>query len=522
VASGLDPKRLARMERAYGKWVASQGDQAKVEDLTRYADDPEGFIRDILGEKLLWSKQIEIIQSVREHRRTTVRGSAGAGKGHVAAALALWWMFAKRGFVVITGSQGDQVFDNFFSYELSQMWLPNKDRLGGELFRRALVPTGMNVNNIGKERIGIKGVVSKNISHLTGSHGALIFCIIDEAQGVDDFVYDALRNNALGPNDRFLAIGNPLPPEVGKDAFYKSFLEKSPWNKIVMPMSEHPNIIERRTVIPGGPSIVSMDEARRDPGESSSWWRTYVLAEFPTATADALFADRHLQRCIGNFQSQTFREQNSAGRLVVSFDVSAGGGDSCGVAVKRGRVVEQAYRFETSDITDTEDKCAAILRELGIKRHADLPWDPSYGEVDADIIIDYAATGGGPSVCAHLEKDYGYNVIHFLGARTLGLPLGDEGQQLYENYRAMGYWTLHAAVQEGTCALPPNEQLMEELRATTYTTNKQDGVLISKKKDIQKVLKRSPDIADAVMMAWTVDQEQATIGGSNPNLSLGF
>src|SRR6266516_2049393 len=369
MAAGYDPKRLARLERAYGKLVAFQSEGAKTVDLTSYADDPEGFIRKELGEDKLWKKQKDIIESVRANRRTAVRGSAGAGKGHVAAALALWWMFARRGFVIITGATQDQVFDNFFGYEMMQMWLPNKERFGGELFRRALVPTGMTVKNIGKERIGIKGVVSKNISHMTGSHGALIFCIIDEAQGVEDMVYNALRNNALGANDRFLAIGNPLVPEVGKDTFYKSFHEKSAWNKIVMPMSEHPNIVERRTVIPGGPSVEAMDDARRDMGETSSWWRTYVLAAFPDTSVDALFLDRHLQRCVENLKSESFRGQHGLGRLVVSFDVSAGGGDSCGVAVRRGRVVEQAYRFETKGLIDTEERCAQILRELGIKRN---------------------------------------------------------------------------------------------------------------------------------------------------------
>src|SRR6266516_4583070 len=212
MAAGYDPKRIARLERAYGKLIALQSENAKVEDLTMYADRPEEFIREILGETLLWKKQIEIIESVRTNRRTAVRGSVGAGKGHVAAALALWWMFAKHGFVILTGATQNQIEQNFFGYEILKMWLPLKDRLGGELFRRTLVPTGMTAKNIGKERIGIKGVVSKNISHLTGSHGALILCIIDEAQGVEDMVFDALRNNAIGPNDRFLTIGNPDAP----------------------------------------------------------------------------------------------------------------------------------------------------------------------------------------------------------------------------------------------------------------------------------------------------------------------
>jgi hypothetical protein len=41
--------------------------------------DPVGFVTDRLGEHL-WSKQREIIESVRDHRRTAVASCHGAGK----------------------------------------------------------------------------------------------------------------------------------------------------------------------------------------------------------------------------------------------------------------------------------------------------------------------------------------------------------------------------------------------------------------------------------------------------------
>src|SRR5437899_11810565 len=98
MAVAYNEKRIERFERLYGKLIASQ-DSKDAEDLTAYADRPEDFIREVLGDTRLWGKPKEIIASVRANRKTTVRGAVAMGKGHTAAELALWWMFARRGFV---------------------------------------------------------------------------------------------------------------------------------------------------------------------------------------------------------------------------------------------------------------------------------------------------------------------------------------------------------------------------------------------------------------------------------------
>lgn len=518
MAGDFDPKRLARLQRAYGRLKAAQDGAAKADDLTQYADRPYEFFHDVLEDKRLWSKQIAMIESVRDNRKTTVRGAVGVGKGHVAAGVALWWMFAKRGFCIVTGATQDQVFRNFFDYELGKLWLPRKDRLGGELYRRALVPLGMPAKQIGDERLGIVGVVSKNISHMTGSHGSLVLGIVDEAQDVEDATYDALFNNAIGPDDRFLAIGNPAPPKVGTDEFYQSHQEGSGWNRIVMPTSEHPNIIEQRMVIPGGPSQQWLDDMRVLKKESSSWWRTYVLAQFPESAVDTLFSNPDLQGAVKNFSILP-----RAGRLVIAIDVAKGGGDLVAIAVLRGNVCEQIIYFETHGVIETEQGIVRILKELNIKRARTTQFtsDPfESGEVEATIVIDSAPTGGGPGIIAHLENDYGYDVVRFNGASTFGLPQ-EEGER-YENLRAFSYWALHVSMQNGTCGIPNDPELIEELRAITYFFNKADGVQITAKKEIMKRLKRSPDRADALMMAWSVERETATLGGSDPKDNLGF
>lgn len=50
-----------------------------TERAARYADDPVRWVRERLRQTV-WSKQGEILNSVRDHRRTAVRSGHGVGK----------------------------------------------------------------------------------------------------------------------------------------------------------------------------------------------------------------------------------------------------------------------------------------------------------------------------------------------------------------------------------------------------------------------------------------------------------
>ena len=74
-------------------------------------NDPEKWVRERLGGEI-WSKQLEIMESVRDNRRTAVRSCHSAGKSHIAAATACWWIDSHEvgeAFVVTTAPTFPQV-----------------------------------------------------------------------------------------------------------------------------------------------------------------------------------------------------------------------------------------------------------------------------------------------------------------------------------------------------------------------------------------------------------------------------
>jgi len=76
-----------------------------------YRDDPTGWVDSRLGE-FTWSKQRDVLASVRDNRRTAVHSCHGTGKSWLAARIAAWWIETHRpgdAFVVTSAPTGKQV-----------------------------------------------------------------------------------------------------------------------------------------------------------------------------------------------------------------------------------------------------------------------------------------------------------------------------------------------------------------------------------------------------------------------------
>src|SRR3990172_1495005 len=76
-----------------------------------YADDPVGWVADRLG-TFLWSAQREILESVRDNRKTAVHSSYLSGKSFVAGRAVCWWIdqhMSGEAFAVTTAPTDPQV-----------------------------------------------------------------------------------------------------------------------------------------------------------------------------------------------------------------------------------------------------------------------------------------------------------------------------------------------------------------------------------------------------------------------------
>src|SRR5262245_15636438 len=79
--------------------------------LSEYVNDPVRFAREVLGVRVLWSRQRELLEAVRDNSRVSDRSCHGASKSFTVAILCLWWATTRAdSLVLVTAPTRRQVF----------------------------------------------------------------------------------------------------------------------------------------------------------------------------------------------------------------------------------------------------------------------------------------------------------------------------------------------------------------------------------------------------------------------------
>ena len=188
---------VRHLREQVGDLIARHDRARDVAEFSRYADDPVGFIRDVLGSDP-WQAQEQIAEAVRDGPRVVVRSANGCGKGWLAARLLLWWCYARRGLAIVTAPTLRQARDVMMR-EIRAAFSLCPD-LPGELFEQSL--------RIDEARqSGILAFTSNEASRWQGLHHPSLLIVIDEGQGCESDVYEAAV--ACVP-ERTLVLGNPV------------------------------------------------------------------------------------------------------------------------------------------------------------------------------------------------------------------------------------------------------------------------------------------------------------------------
>ena len=290
------PAQKRKLQEELGELIATQkrakGDQR---NFRKYRDDPVGFIMKILMFQP-WFRQIEIAETVRDHPLVAVPGSVAAGKDAIAAALSLWWIYARDGLVLSTSASARQVHETFMRAELGKYW--RRANLPGQIFNHAL--------RIGS-RTRLLAHTSTDVSRLTGHHEARVLCVLSEAQGLEVSAYEAMLSNAQGEGDRILAVGNPLAPE---GTFFTICQPTSDWRMVRMPATEHPNITGAAPFIPGGPTKAGIARIERMFGKGSPQYLARILAVFPEDAEFGLANREWIERAFERVEGTTMTYPN--------------------------------------------------------------------------------------------------------------------------------------------------------------------------------------------------------------------
>ncbi len=467
-----------------GELIAHRDSRPAGADYGRYRDDPHGFIRDVLMVDLT-PQQAALVGDVRDHPLNAVAAGVAMGKDHAAACLALWWTFARGGLVLLSSATERQVIEIGLG-EVRHLW--NRAEMPGDFYASGLRIAGDHA------RTGVLGFVSTahDAGKWTGHHSAGgVLVILSEAQSCPDAAFEGAISCAVGASDRVVAVGNPL---FASGRF--ATLERAPhWQFHRWSAFDHPNVIEGRAVVPGAVTREAIARLAAEYGEDSAIYRARVLGEFPAddPNAQLLLRRQWIAAAVERWEAGVLDDPN--GEWCAGLDVARMGADQSCLAVRQGMTMRELIPWQLHTTDETAARTIAELESRGIPtgKHRVFGID---GRPIAAGLVHVDSTGIGAGVFDMLRRD-GHNVAEFIAAARAGEP------DRFTNRRAEAAWTLRRLLERDMIALPPSDDLTQELVALRWQVDGAGRVQLEDKTLLRGRLGRSPDHADAVMMAFS-------------------
>ena len=440
----------------------------KQEEASRIIEDPSLFARILLGQDI-WSKQDEILQALAKFPRTAVKACHASGKTYIAAGAVLWWITRHKEAVAVT---------------TAPTWTQVERLLWGEIrsavYRAKIAfpkPTATSLQ-LGPGRYAI-GLSTNEGVRFQGFHGNVLI-VLDEAPGILPEIFEAIEGIRAGGDVRVLALGNPI---IASGPFYDAFSSnRESWNLITISAFDTPNLqgITMEQLLEM--SDKELDQNPRPYLTTRRWvkekylewglghplWESRVLGNFPLQSEDALLSLSWLE--------QAKLRTEGDGELWAGLDVAGPGEDETALCVRRGPRILLLRAWAGRD--SRGDVLAALL-----------PYKSQLKKVNVDSV------GIGYYMAQHL-RDHGLPVAEI----NVGQSSREDGK--YSNRKAELYWSFRLRAICGDLAGLTDEKTIAQLAGIRYSHNSRGQIVIESKEDARKRGVKSPDRAEAVMLAF--------------------
>ena len=462
--------------------------------------DPMFFTKQIIGIKP-WAKQRKAIKTVmnlngENHSRTAIKSCHGIGKTFIAGNIALQFLYTYKPSIVVTTAPTFRQVEKGIWKEIRQSYGMARIPLGGKL------QDGAPTLQIVKDQWYAFGLATSDSDKFQGLHEENILVIVDEGAGVPESIYNAIDGLLTSMNAKLLIIGNPTSIT---GTFKKAFSEPG-WNKISISAFDTPNFkyynITEKEIANGTwqaimaaknnwlplPKLVTpawvADKYKRW-GPSSMLYKTRVLGEFDEVGTDTLIPLAWIETAVER-NKELRVELND--KVSIGADIAEFGRDNSQVFVKTGRKVLSPFSFTKMPVMQLAGQLVLL-----------------YNQHQANTIkIDTIGVGTG--VEGRLDE-LGLNTIRVNVAEAPG-GITEEERAKFINKRAQLYWALREQLDPDNIdaiGLPDDEELVEELMATKFKVNSSGKIQIMAKDEIKSEIGRSPDKADALMIACAPD-----------------
>lgn len=500
-------------------------------DLARYRNDPNGFIRDILGVNLTPDQIAIADRFVRRPnsppRRIKVNAGHNVGKTLEAACLALWWFYSRPAAVIITTAPTEKDV-------IDLLWTEMRLR-----HRNAKVPLPdwfypAKPYMWENEEHWAQGYTARKKESFHGRHRESMFFIFDEAEGVDPPYWES-TNTMFQPDmdHAWLAIGNPT---TTSSQSYLEDLSTAPdggakWQTFTLSALNHPNVLDQlagcKPRIPNAVTLGQVEQWFQDwtdrvatgdalptdvewPPGSGVYYRpgpsflSRVMGKRPTAGVDTVWSEDLWLRATNPAIPSRERMQIAWGQRAgptIGLDPALFGDDDTSFHVRIGPV---SVHHESHNGW-AQDKSAKRLKELceeWATKYDELAfqerarWDP------LDVAVTIEGDGGyGAGVHSHRGKFRRWKLVSAGSASDIFM----NGKPQYFNMRSQ-WWCESARIADAggvDLSMLPRDVLARlrfQLLAPCYWMVGA-AKKVEPKDDLKDRLKRSPDDADAFILS---------------------
>jgi hypothetical protein len=450
----------------------------------RLKKDPNAWIRERLGEHL-WSKQVEIAESVRDNRLTAVKSAHGTGKSWTASRLTAYWLDTHpvgEAFVVTTAPTADQV--------RAILWAEINKAFAKAEERGTPLPGRINETDwkYGKFLIAFGRKPSDYNPHaFQGIHAKYVLVIVDEACGVTKQFWTAAMAIATGEHCRILAIGNPDDP----GSHFARVCDSKRWNTIKIAVTDTPNFTGETVPDDIADMLVSHayeQEMAEEFGPESPIYQSKVLGEFPDDAEDSVVRLSKLMACTR--EPDRPREAATLVPIELGVDLGAGGDQTC-IRERRGPVVGREWTSRSRDSEEVVDLIVNAIHLTGATK------------VKVDVI------GIGWGVVGSLRRRRAEKKHN---AEIIGVNVGEASTnpEKYLRLRSQIWWEVGRRLSEdggwdlSGLDTADRDRLISQLTAPKYSLDASGRIVVEKKDDTKKRIGRSPDNADALLLAFYV------------------
>lgn len=462
---------------ALSKIIDDDPEYRLVEDILRFRNNPEGFIRyafpwlephtglensegpDKWQQEVCEKIKTLLLDGTRADTAIQIAIASGHGIGKTAllSMLIIWFMSTRQNpQIVVTANTAAQLSTKTWR-ELAK-W--HKMAINRHWFKW----TATKFFNVEAPDTWFASAIPwtlQNSEAFAGTHEKDVLIIYDEGSAIEDKIYEVTQGAMTTPGAMWLVFGNPTRNTGRFRECWGRFAHR--WETMQ---------IDSRTAKMA--NINQINEWVEDYGEDSDFVRIRVRGVFPRGGANQFISGDVVRNCmLADFTMDTYTNMP----VVIGVDVARYGDDRTVFCIRQGRKVHPLIKVRGWDLMKTADKVMELSRK----------YKPTA------VFVDGIGVGAG---VVDRCRQMGYDVIDVNVAEKA--------------YDEKIYWKkreeIWGRMRDALCAgmdIPDDPDLEMDLTAPEYSFDDQQRIKLERKEVMKERGLDSPDTAESLALTYS-------------------